>query len=398
MTPPRGVKASFLPRLAGFCSFLRLRGLAIGIGAELDLAEALGRISLLDREAFREACKITLAKAPDDVTRIEEAFEVYWTSYIPEAESETPLAVAAPSSPPPDGVVAEAPVPIAMRLTVDREGVVRVGMYSPDAPPLGHLLTPQGRNRLLAIRSGARRFRRHAATLPGRRFEAYRRGAIDFPATARHSLRQGGEWVEFRFQHRKRRRAELVVLWDVSGSMRDHDSDLFALVYALQRAVRRTRTFAFSTNLQEVTQDLRGRTYARAAEAVTRSLFPASGGTRIGPCLDDFLRRFGAHLHPWTTLVILSDGWDQGDTVRLGRALERFRRRCHLLVWVNPYADQPEFEPSTAGMQEALPHVDLLLGPADFVVSRSFAPERVVARRRAARAHSLDKAFIADTR
>ena len=395
MTPSPDAATSFLPRLAGFVAFLRLRGLPVGIGAELDCARALGRISLLDRNAFLQACKVTLAKSPGDVTRLEEAFDVYWNLYIPAAESETPLAVAAPPSPPPDGVASAAKAPTALRMMVDREGIVRVGMYSPDAPSLGHALTPQDRKRLLAVRAGVRRFRRHTATLPGRRLVAARRGAIDFSATARHSLRQGGEWVEFRFRRRKRLRAELVVLWDVSGSMRDHEASLFALVYTLHRAVRRTRVFAFGTRLEEVTDRLRGRTYAGAAEAMSQSLGSMGGGTRIGPCLEDFLRRHGLLLHPWTTLVVLSDGWDLGDTVRLGRALERLHRLCHLVVWVNPYADEPRFEPATAGMKEALPHVDLLLGPADFETSASFAPERIAARHPAVHSRRWGKAFIA---
>lgn len=388
--------ASFLPRLAGFLGFLRLRGVSVGIGAELDCAGALGRISLLDRQAFLEACKVTLAKSPGDVARLIEAFEVYWSLYIPAADSETPLAVSAPSSPPPDGVpsAAGAPPP-GLRMIVDREGIVRVGMYSPDAPSLGHVLAPQDRKRLLAVRAGVRRFRRHTATLPGRRLAGARHGAIDFPATARHSLRQGGEWVEFRFHRRKRLRAELVVLWDVSGSMRDHETGLFTLVYMLHRLVRRTRVFAFGTRLEEVTDRLRGRTYAWAAEAISQGLGSLGGGTRIGPCLEDFLGSHGHLLHSWTTLVVLSDGWDLGDTARLGRALARLRRLCHLVVWVNPYADEPRFEPATAGMRAALPHVDLLLGPADFEKSTTFAPERIAARRPAVRSRRWGKAFIA---
>ena len=395
MIPRPDAATSFLPRLAGFLGFLRLRGVSVGIGAELDCAGALGRISLLDREAFLEACKVTLAKSPGDVARLVEAFDVYWNLYIPAAESETPLAVSAPSSPPPDGVPSAAEALPGLRMIVDREGIVRVGMYSPDAPSLGHVLAPQDRKRLLAVRAGVRRFRRHTATLPGRRLARARHGAIDFPATARHSLRQGGEWVEFRFHRRKRLRAELVVLWDVSGSMRDHEAGLFTLVYTLHRVVRSTRVFAFGTRLEEVTSRLRGRTYTRAAETISRGLGSMGGGTRIGPCLEDFLGSYSHLVHPWTTLVVLSDGWDLGDTARLGRALARLRRLCHLVVWVNPYADERRFEPATAGMRTALPHVDLLLGPADFESSTTFAPERIAARRPAVRSRLWGKAFIA---
>lgn len=381
MTPRVSNGSSFPLRLARFVSFLRVRGVSVGIGAEIDCAHALERIPLLDRDAFLEACKVTLAKSPTDAARIAEAFDVFWNMIIPAAEAETPLAVAAQPSPPPDGVASAIEAPTGMRIAADREGVIRVGVYSPDAPSLGHFLTRQDRRRLLAVRAGARRFRRQTATLPGRRVIGARRGTIDFLATARHSLRQGGEWVEFRFRRPKKLRSELIVLWDVSGSMRDHDADLFAVVYSLYRVIRRTRVFAFGTQLKEVTDTLRGRSYAAAAEAVSRSLASIGGGTRIGPCLEQFLREQGRLLHPWTSVIVLSDGWDRGDTASLGRALERMNHLSHLLAWVNPYADERGFEPATAGMQKAMPYLDLLLGPGDFETARSFAPERIAARR-----------------
>lgn len=395
MTPRASDAVPFLPRLAGFVSFLRLRGLSIGIGAELDCANALGRIPLLDRNAFLEACKVTLAKSPAEVARLEEAFEIYWTLIIPAADTPSPLAVAVPPSPPRDGVTPAVEASSGMRIAAEPEGVIRVGMYSPDAPPLGHSLKLADQKRLLAIRAGARRFRRATATLPGRHVITARRGTIDFLATARHSLRQGGEWIEFRFQRRKRLRSELVMLWDVSGSMRDHDAGLFALVYALHRVVRTTRVFAFGTQLEEVTGRLSGRSYVAAAGAVAQSLGSIGGGTRIGLCLEDFLRRYGRLLHPWTSLVVLSDGWDLGDTARLGRALERMERICHLVVWVNPYADDAGFQPATAGMREALPHVDLLIGPRDFEGSVAIGRVRIAARDSAARSRPWGKAFIA---
>jgi len=392
--PGKQNEPSFVPRLAGFIRFLRIRGLAVGTGSALDCAQALRHISILDRDTFLAACIVTLAKSPEDVPRLIESFDLFWSTYIEPAESKTSLPISAPSSPPPDGRASASETAPGFRMTVDRAGVVRVGLYSPDAPSSGHDLRALDRRRVVAIRAGVRRFRRHAATRPGRRQALARRGRIDFPATARHSLRQGGEWVEFRFRKPRKRGAELIVLWDVSGSMRDHEAVLFALVHALHRLVRRTRVFAFGTQLDEVTSLLRGQSYVHAARAASGHLRLMGGGTRIGSCLEDFLRRYARLLHEETTVVVLSDGWDLGETVRLSIALRRLRHLCHLVAWVNPYADDPRFEPATAGMREALPHVDLLLGPGDFESRAGFAPERVAARRPLTRVGSRGKAFI----
>jgi len=370
---PPDLSPILLPRLAGFVNFLRVRGVSVGVGAELDLGAAVTRIPILDRGAFLQACRITIAKSPWDLARLEAAFDVYWSATFVPPNPEGRFPVAGPPRPAPDGVSSgppSGPAPLAL----DRNGVVQVGVYSPDAPAPGHHLSLTDRRRMVALSSGARRFRRYAATLPGRRYESARRGRVDFPATARHSLRHGGEWVAFRLHRKKRLRAELVILWDVSGSMREHDGDLFALVYSMQRVAHRSRVFGFSTDVQELTAAVRGRTYPRAAAAVARSLTSTGGGTRIGRSLDTFLARYGALLHPWTTVVVLSDGWDLGETDLLGRTLDRMHRRCHLLVWVNPYANDPAFEAATAGMREAIRHVDLFLAPSRFESPRPFRP------------------------
>jgi len=360
----------FLARLAGFFVFLRRRGVPVGIGSELDLAQAFEFIALSDRQAVLDTCRATLAKSPRDARLVEEAFDEYWASLLRE-ETEDPSKGAVPRNPPFQGSTRDE-FSRSGAVTVESSGVMRIGVYSPDAPAVGHPLAALDPRRLAAVRAGARRFRRASASLPGRRFEPARQGRIDFPRTVRQSLRHGGEWLDLRRRRRKLQGAEFVVLWDVSGSMKDHDSELFALAYSLHRVARRSRIFAFSTGLEEVTDCVRAQAYSRALRAVSRTLGPASGGTRIGRCLQEFHRRHGSLVRPWTTVLVLSDGWDLGETDVLGRELGWLRRVSRSLVWINPYARRPSFEPATAGMREAVAHLDLLLGPEDFEVARPF--------------------------
>jgi uncharacterized protein len=57
-------------------------------------------------------------------------------------------------------------------------------------------------------------------------------------------------------------------------------------------------------------------------------------------------------------VVIVSDGWDAGDPVVLGREMERLARLAHRIIWVNPRRQSPTFQPLTGGMAAALPFVD----------------------------------------
>jgi uncharacterized protein with von Willebrand factor type A (vWA) domain len=60
-------------------------------------------------------------------------------------------------------------------------------------------------------------------------------------------------------------------------------------------------------------------------------------------------------------VVLLSDGWDQGDPALLSGEMARLGRCAHRVVWLNPLKADPAYEPLTRGMRAALPHVDHFL-------------------------------------
>ena len=86
-----------------------------------------------------------------------------------------------------------------------------------------------------------------------------------------------------------------------------------------------------------------------------------AGGTRIGAALAELNRAHGRRLGRGALVVILSDGWDRGDPELLGAEMARLRRTAHRLVWLNPLAAHPTYEPLTRGMLAAIPHTDRLL-------------------------------------
>jgi len=355
-----------LARVQGFLDRLREEGVRVGTSAGVDLGHALQNLSVLDRDAFRDACRVTLAKSPADLGRLDRVFDEYWTSLgpvpVPPASEEgkrpTPPRErkGAPGAPPPR---ARPPPEEVARETIQ-------GRYSPRAPALGHPLAPVPPERMRRYRSGARRFRRTTATLPGRRWERAPAGSIDLRRTARRGLRTGGEWVELARRDRALRRADLLILWDVSGSMREHTSELFALVHVLRRTVRRTRVFAFGHEIEEITSLFRGESYRRTLDELASRLHGAGGGTQIAHCLGEFRRYWGSVVRPTTTVLLVSDGWDLGETFDLTGQLEHLRREARRIVWVNPYAADPGFRPETAALKAALPYLDLLTSPVGF--------------------------------
>ncbi len=65
-------------------------------------------------------------------------------------------------------------------------------------------------------------------------------------------------------------------------------------------------------------------------------------------------------------VVILSDGWERGDPMLVGREMERLARLAHRIVWVNPRVSANAFSVRAGGMVAALPHCDALVSGHSF--------------------------------
>ena len=131
----------------------------------------------------------------------------------------------------------------------------------------------------------------------------------------------------------------------------------------------RAESFVFSTRLTRVTRILRDRDRDRALAKVSEAVSDWAGGTRIGESLRTFNQKWARRvLRSGAVVVIVSDGWDRGDPAVVGREMARLQRSCHRLVWLNPLAGAPGYQPLAAGMQAAYPYIDDFL-PAGTVAS-----------------------------
>ncbi|HEX2085233.1 MAG TPA: VWA domain-containing protein [Solirubrobacteraceae bacterium] len=203
-----------------------------------------------------------------------------------------------------------------------------------------------------------------AATPPrrARRAQVARRGErLDVRATLRRARRTGGDPVRHERRRRRERARPLVALLDVSGSMEPYAR---AYLLFLEGAARGAgaEAFVFATRLTRVTRALREGRPHEALDRAARAATDFSGGTRIGAALKAFNDRWGRRgMARDAVVVVVSDGWERGDPALVGREMERLRRLAYRIVWVNPRAAAPGFEPIAGGMAAALPHVDELL-------------------------------------
>jgi uncharacterized protein with von Willebrand factor type A (vWA) domain len=153
----------------------------------------------------------------------------------------------------------------------------------------------------------------------------------------------------------------VALVCDVSGSMSPYARMLLAYMHACVAAHRRVEAFAFGTRLTRVTGELTARDPDLAFTRTAAAVADRGGGTRIGIALAALNREHGRRIGRGSDIVILSDGWDRGDPEMLRDEMARLRRTAHRLIWLNPLAAHPDYEPLARGMRAALPHADELL-------------------------------------
>src|SRR5205807_6114596 len=206
------------------------------------------------------------------------------------------------------------------------------------------------------------RLARRRPTRLSRRLRPARRGhEPDLRRIVRSSLRTAGDPVHRHWRAPSRRPRPVVLVCDVSGSMTPYARMLLQYMHASVAARRRVEAFAFGTRLTRITYELTGRDHDRALDRAAAAVTDFSGGTRIGSALAELNRVHGRRLGRGAVVVILSDGWDRGDRDLLAAEMARLRRSAHRLVWLNPLAAHPDYEPLTRGMRAAVPHTDQLL-------------------------------------
>jgi uncharacterized protein len=152
--------------------------------------------------------------------------------------------------------------------------------------------------------------RKLARRMDARRRRHQRLGAPDFRRTIHQSLRTGGAPVELAYRHRRRTRADLWVLCDVSGSVADFATFLLGLVAALNDQLPHTRAFCFVDGIDEVSELLAANTHPLDAfAALHRASNARAGGRRsdYGQALEAFWVCHGGEVTATSTVLVCGD-------------------------------------------------------------------------------------------
>lgn len=163
-----------------------------------------------------------------------------------------------------------------------------------------------------------------------------RRGRLDGRATLRSALASHGVPFEPRFRGRQRRLPELVVLCDVSDSVRASARFLLLFLHSVQRLFRHCRSFVFVSEVGEATELFESSSPDRAVQmAYGGAVVSVVDNSHYGRALSTFGERHADAVGPRTTLVIIGDARTNHFDPREAD-FARLAGRAGRVVWLNP--------------------------------------------------------------
>ncbi len=355
-----GIDATtFSSNLIMFGRILVRAGLPVDAEQTRLFARALGAIGLDRRSDVRAAGRAIFTRGREDRAIYDAAFDLFWRRAT---------AIGRPSDLLPRVRQTERPAPDVNLTEPDRRPIHTTGVESVDTPlgasareqlrtaDFADLTPEEGRDAAAMLDALRARLPRR----PSRRPAVGRRGARVAPrAMLRRMLGSGGEALDWRWFQRTTRPRPIILVCDVSGSMEQYTRFILRFAHALTRSGAPVEVFVFGTRLTRITRELRRHHPDDALRRVAHKVMDWSGGTRIGESLAELNQRWVRRtVRSGAIVLLVSDGWERGDPAVLARAMATLRRSCHRLIWLDPLASRPGFEPATVGLRAALPHVD----------------------------------------
>ncbi|WP_051324267.1 vWA domain-containing protein [Candidatus Solirubrobacter pratensis] len=341
--------------LHGFVDALCHAGLPVDPARRMTFLRAVADATPRDITRLFWTARVTLVSRVQDLAAFDAVFDAWFRG------GEPPVAAVAPE----DNSQTAAPEPSA-------EGELEAMRFSEgsgrDASHIDLRRRPAFRRTASDERRMLHALRRALEsvlpTIDSRRRKASKRGQLDLRRTLRRAT--AGEVGSLAYRRRPPRARPVLLLIDVSGSLKAHSPDMLRFAHAVLATAPRGEAFTFGTHLTRVTKQLRHRDVDQALARLSERVLDADGGTRIGAALTQLLgdgrslaRARGA------VIVVLSDGLERGDPTEMAQAVRRLSRLGHRLIWWTPLGRDPAYRPVTRAMAAILPELDHLAGAYD---------------------------------
>jgi uncharacterized protein with von Willebrand factor type A (vWA) domain len=163
-----------------------------------------------------------------------------------------------------------------------------------------------------------------------------KRGKFDLNDTLRKNLQYGGVPFRIQFDRKVKDKPQVLVLCDVSDSVRNVSRFMLQFVYSLQDLYSRVRSFVFVSEIGEITQLFEENDTQRAIEqALTGSIINVFAHSDFGRAFKAFHRDYLGAVNNRTTVIVLGDARNNYNLAQEW-VLRDIQARAKQLIWLNP--------------------------------------------------------------
>jgi len=161
-----------------------------------------------------------------------------------------------------------------------------------------------------------------------------RKGALNPLKTLRKNLSAGGVPMVPYFRRRRPQRPDVVVLCDVSDSVRNASRMMLLFAYTLQTLFSRVRSFIFVSDVGEATSYFKDAKPEAALErALAGDIISLASNSNYGRALANFARGELGSVTRRTTVLVIGDGRNNYNPANAW-ALEDLKRKAKRVVWI----------------------------------------------------------------
>ena len=388
---------TYSSNLVAFALALRDHGINVSTDDVVSAARALETVDPLDRDQFYYGLKVAIIDEPTQEAVFADLFEEYWDELADEIFEEKSDS---------DAGEAEVDERVVGDEQPDDEQSQQFDADIPESPDRGESATEDSGDlsdmteqrgdshgnqsedsREIALEIGQQEYSttptvrtesrdaidaelpllvaelgRVLGTLQGYHRRVQPSGSIDL----RRSLDMARQKNPDDFPRVEKRRSQTKVRFfvDVSHSMLQNMDQQFLLSFLFEcmRQYTDVRIFLFDVEATEVTHHFQSADLSGTLDEMRRAQTEWGAGTTIGECLADILAMDPFVVDRETVSIVISDGWDAGDLDLLDEQMQTLNRRCESVLWFNPRASSPSYEPKVSGMQTALSYISSLFG------------------------------------
>jgi uncharacterized protein with von Willebrand factor type A (vWA) domain len=163
-----------------------------------------------------------------------------------------------------------------------------------------------------------------------------RRGKFDPSTTLRRNLQYGGVPFRIVFDRKRKDKPQVIILCDVSDSVRNVSRFMLQFVYSLQDLYSKVRSFIFVADVGETTKLFEDLDIHEAIEsALQGNIINVYAHSDFGRAFKNFHRDYLSAVNKRTTVIVLGDGRNNYNLPHEW-VLKDVQQRAKQVIWLNP--------------------------------------------------------------